>query len=167
MYKIHIFFYACRKHGHLLKTQLGYLARVRLKGIGRSKLLPTKADAKAWVNQIEHCKQVCWLSTKAHALWRRDWQIPWGCNPDYGKQVCIDIGGGLFAFYTHLSRIDVKQGDLVVAGQQIGLSGDTGNAKGMDTLSKGVHLHFEVRTKAFAGTGLGNRLNPLDYFELD
>lgn len=85
----------------------------------------------------------------------------------YGKQVCIDIGGGLFAFYAHLSRIDVKQGDLVVAGQQIGLSGDTGNAKGMDTLSKGAHLHFEVRTKAFAGAVLGNRLNPLDYFDLD
>lgn len=85
----------------------------------------------------------------------------------YGKQVCIDIGGGLFAFYAHLSRIDVKQGDQVKAGQQLGLSGDTGNANGMNTMAKGSHLHFEVRTKAFAGTGLGNRLNPLDYFELD
>lgn len=85
----------------------------------------------------------------------------------YGKQVGIDIGGGLFAFYAHLSRIDVKQGDRVKAGQQLGLSGDTGNAKGMNTMAKGSHLHFEVRTKALAGTGLGNRLNPLDYFELD
>jgi murein DD-endopeptidase MepM/ murein hydrolase activator NlpD len=40
-------------------------------------------------------------------------------------------------FYLHLSRIDVREGDRVRAGQPIGLSGNTG-------CSHGPHLHFGV-----------------------
>jgi murein DD-endopeptidase MepM/ murein hydrolase activator NlpD len=71
-----------------------------------------------------------------------------------------------FAFYAHCDRIDVQVGDHVKAGDQIALSGDTGNAKGMATVSKGGHLHFELRTKQVCGLGLKNRLDPLPFIEL-
>jgi len=71
-----------------------------------------------------------------------------------------------FAFYAHCDRIDVQVGDHVKAGDQIALSGDTGNAKGMETIAKGGHLHFELRTKQVCGLGLKNRLDPLPFIEL-
>lgn len=70
---------------------------------------------------------------------------------------------GLFAFYSHLDRIDVKVGQVIKAGSQIGLSGDTGNAKGMTTIAKGGHLHFELRTTRRPGLGLVGRIDPLPY----
>lgn len=72
-----------------------------------------------------------------------------------------------FVFYAHLDRIDVVVGQIVEAGHVVGLSGDTGNAKGMETISKGGHLHFELRTKQICGLGLKNRLDPLPFIELD
>jgi murein DD-endopeptidase MepM/ murein hydrolase activator NlpD len=73
----------------------------------------------------------------------------------------------LYAFYAHLSEIAVKVGDMVTTGQWIGKTGSTGNAKGMDTIAKGSHLHFEIRTKQNCGLGLTNRLDPLSFVELD
>jgi murein DD-endopeptidase MepM/ murein hydrolase activator NlpD len=42
--------------------------------------------------------------------------------------------------YMHLSRIDVKVGDEVNAGQKLGMSGNTG------TRTTGEHLHFSVKS---------------------
>jgi murein DD-endopeptidase MepM/ murein hydrolase activator NlpD len=54
----------------------------------------------------------------------------------YGLTVVIDHGS--FATrYAHLSKIDVKPGDAVQAGQVIAQSGATGRVTG-------AHLHFEV-----------------------
>jgi murein DD-endopeptidase MepM/ murein hydrolase activator NlpD len=54
-----------------------------------------------------------------------------------GKTVFVDHGNGLITLYCHLDRIDVKPGDPVRKGQQIGLSGMTGRASG-------PHLHWSV-----------------------
>ncbi|MFY1679555.1 MULTISPECIES: M23 family metallopeptidase [unclassified Streptomyces] len=57
----------------------------------------------------------------------------------YGNQVVIKLDEGHYAQYAHLSSISVSVGQSVTAGQEIGLSGSTGN-------STGPHLHFEIRT---------------------
>lgn len=51
-----------------------------------------------------------------------------------GNYTIIDHGHGVFTGYMHQSRFLIKEGDLVRAGQKIGLSGATG-------LVTGPHLH--------------------------
>jgi peptidoglycan hydrolase-like protein with peptidoglycan-binding domain len=65
----------------------------------------------------------------------------------YGNLVIVKIGGGVSAMYAHLSQIDVRPGQTVAAGQQLGLVGMTGNATG-------PHLHFEVRIHGAASDPL-------------
>jgi len=63
-----------------------------------------------------------------------------------GNAVFIDHGYGLYTTYLHLSKIDVKVGDVLERGQQLGLAGATGRVTG-------PHLHWGVRF-------LDNRLDP-------
>jgi murein DD-endopeptidase MepM/ murein hydrolase activator NlpD len=55
-----------------------------------------------------------------------------------GNCVMIDHGLGLMSISMHLSRIDVKPGQQVTRGQQLGLSGATGRVTG-------PHLHWAIR----------------------
>lgn len=58
---------------------------------------------------------------------------------DKANRIVIEHSDGTVAIYGHLKAkgVFVKPGEKVVAGQKIGLSGDTG-------FSTGPHLHFEV-----------------------
>lgn len=60
-----------------------------------------------------------------------------GVQGDYGNVVWIDHGGAVLTVYAHLSTLEVRTGDSVDSGQQIGRSGASGNAAG-------AHLHFEL-----------------------
>lgn len=85
----------------------------------------------------------------------------------YGMTILLKINTSLYAFYAHLSDVKVSVGDIVSAGTCIGLTGSTGNAKGMIDEAHGGHLHFEVRTAAQVGLGLAGRVDPLSFFDLD
>lgn len=58
----------------------------------------------------------------------------------YGRAVRIRHAFGLETQYAHLSRVTVKVGDKVDAGDMIGKLGSTGR-------STGPHLHYEVRLR--------------------
>jgi murein DD-endopeptidase MepM/ murein hydrolase activator NlpD len=66
-----------------------------------------------------------------------------GTAGGYGNMVEIDHGNGITTRYGHLSKILVKEGDTVEAGDLIALSGSTGR-------STGPHLHYEVRRDGVA-----------------
>jgi murein DD-endopeptidase MepM/ murein hydrolase activator NlpD len=55
-----------------------------------------------------------------------------------GSTVLIDHGLGLFSLLAHLSRIDVRVGDLVAQGASVGAVGATGRVTG-------PHLHWTLR----------------------
>ncbi len=61
----------------------------------------------------------------------------------YGLLVEVDHGNGLTSRYAHLSRIEVREGDLVGVGQRVGRIGSTGR-------STGPHLHYETRVNGEA-----------------
>jgi murein DD-endopeptidase MepM/ murein hydrolase activator NlpD len=56
----------------------------------------------------------------------------------YGNSIVIDHGHGVQSLYMHLSQMDIKEGDVVRAGQIIGLSGKTGYAEA-------PHLHISIK----------------------
>jgi len=56
----------------------------------------------------------------------------------YGYLVKVQHEGNVVTYYAHLSAFNVKEGDSVAAGQQVGEMGSTG-------WSTGPHLHFEIR----------------------
>ncbi|UYQ65782.1 M23 family metallopeptidase [Streptomyces peucetius] len=75
-----------------------------------------------------------------------------GWGGAYGNEVVIQHTDGTYSQYAHLSSLAVSSGQSVSGGQQIGLSGSTGN-------SSGPHLHFEVRT----GPSYGSDIDPVAY----
>ena len=68
----------------------------------------------------------------------------------YGNLIKVDHGNGIETWYAHTSKMYVKVGEKVTAGQIIGAVGSTGN-------STGAHLHFEIRKN-------GTRVNAMNYY---
>jgi hypothetical protein len=70
-----------------------------------------------------------------------------------GNCVMVDHGQGLMSISMHLSRIDVKPGQVVAKGERLGLSGATGRVTG-------PHLHWAIRWR-------GAMLDPAKVLRLD
>jgi murein DD-endopeptidase MepM/ murein hydrolase activator NlpD len=64
-----------------------------------------------------------------------------------GNTVVIDHGLGVYSMLAHMSKLSVRQGDIVQAGQVVGLVGATGRVTG-------PHLHWAMRLG-------GARVDPL------
>jgi len=75
-----------------------------------------------------------------------------GWGGAYGRLVEINHDNGVSTRYAHLSKIEVKVGQKVEAGQQVGLVGSTGR-------STGSHLHYETRLN-------GSAVNPVNFFRV-
>ncbi|WP_129306133.1 M23 family metallopeptidase [Streptomyces sp. L2] len=75
-----------------------------------------------------------------------------GWGGAYGNQIVIRMADGMYTQYGHLSSIGVTVGQKVTPGQQIALSGATGNVTG-------PHLHFEARTTP----DYGSDVDPIAY----
>ncbi|MEU8618841.1 M23 family metallopeptidase [Streptomyces sp. NPDC048623] len=75
-----------------------------------------------------------------------------GWGGAYGNNIVIRMNDGTYTQYGHLSAIRVYVGQKVTPGEQIGVSGSSGN-------STGPHLHFEARTTA----EYGSDINPISY----
>ena len=76
-----------------------------------------------------------------------------GYSSAYGNYVEIYHGNNIYSFYAHATRVQVSVGQKVTKGQQIMLSGHTGNVTG-------PHLHFEIRTPSYR---YANCVNPMAY----
>ncbi len=66
-----------------------------------------------------------------------------GWSNSAGNWVVINHGNGITTKYMHHSALSVSVGQRVTKGQQLGLTGTTGN-------SSGVHLHFQVEVNGVA-----------------
>ncbi|MEV4942342.1 M23 family metallopeptidase [Streptomyces zaomyceticus] len=75
-----------------------------------------------------------------------------GWGGAYGNNVVVRMHDGTYTQYGHLASIGVHVGQTVEPGQQIGISGSSGN-------STGPHLHFEARSTA----EYGSDINPIAY----
>jgi hypothetical protein len=71
----------------------------------------------------------------------------------YGNCVIVRHKNGLETVYAHLSKILVESGEVLKAGELVGLGGNTGH-------SFGSHLHFEIRY-------LGQALDTQDFIDFE
>ena len=84
-----------------------------------------------------------------------------GIISGYGESVAITLPSGERTLYTHLRTRNVKKGDRVAMGQQVGELGRTANGKcGRYFCTSPPHLHFEVITDAGPINRSRSRVDP-------
>ncbi|MER5943788.1 M23 family metallopeptidase [Streptomyces sp. NPDC001928] len=157
-----------------MTSATGAPAAVQAQTVAAKKATAKKAPAKKAVSWVKPVKKYTKSASFAQAggMWQsthsgQDFAVPTGTQvvaahggtvvkaggngagdgPAYGNAIVIKHGNGTFSQYAHLSRIDVKIGQVVKTGQNIAKSGNTGN-------SSGPHLHFEIRKSANYGTAI-------------
>ena len=88
-----------------------------------------------------------------------------GANSDYGihARVAHTVTNNgkvelMHTLYAHFSRLDVKAGDVVQAGDRLGLAGSTGN-------STGPHVHLGLAWIGHGVSGYGEAVDPLPYVD--
>ncbi|WP_217247937.1 M23 family metallopeptidase [Streptomyces sp. AC602_WCS936] len=136
-----------------------------------AKKTATKKKAASWVDPVKNYKLTASFAQNG-GMWAskhsgQDFAVPIGTNvvathggtvvkaggngagdgPAYGNAIVIKHGSGTYSQYAHLSKINVKVGQVVKTGQSIAKSGNTGN-------SSGPHLHFEIRTTPNYGSAV-------------
>lgn len=76
------------------------------------------------------------LAARSGYIWTAGWD-----EKGFGQYICEKLENGKYLYYGHMKKgsLKVKTGDLVKAGQPLGIMGSTGN-------STGIHLHFEYRS---------------------
>ncbi|MEU1055064.1 M23 family metallopeptidase [Streptomyces sp. NPDC005876] len=146
-------------------------AQAKAAKAGKAVQAAAKKKAVSWIDPVKSYKLSATFN-QAGGMWShkhsgQDFAVPIGTNvmaahggtvvkaggngagdgPAYGNAVVIKHGNGTYSQYAHLSRIDVKVGQVVKTGQHIAASGNTGN-------SSGPHLHFEIRTTPNYGSAV-------------
>lgn len=136
-----------------------------------AKKTATKKKAASWVDPVKKYELSAGFA-QSGGMWAnkhsgQDFAVPIGTNvvaahggtvvkaggngagdgPAYGNAIVIKHGNGTYSQYAHLSKVNVKIGQVVKTGQSIAKSGNTGN-------SSGPHLHVEIRTTPNYGSAV-------------
>ena len=72
-------------------------------------------------------------------------------NGSYGTHLLVNHGNGVWSLYAHMSKVYVKEGQVVNKDTILGVEGSTGN-------STGSHVHLEIRKSAS-----GSQVNPITF----
>ena len=141
-----------------LKTEERLLSTGPFSQLANSQVESHFADVRSYiykgkkVDQQVHLGYDFAVSQHVPVAAANDGRVVWAADLGiYGNCIVLDHGYGLQSIYGHLSRIDVKPGDLVKKGQTMGNSGSTG-------LAGGDHLHFSMQVD-------GVQINPLEWFD--
>ncbi len=95
--------------------------------------------------------EVVWVSNRWRGL---------GIISPYGNHIIVEHGNGLVSTYAHMSIMIVEVGDVVYAGQALGVAGTTGR-------STGVHLHYMLQyiDRGLSGYPVPDIIDPTFFFD--
>jgi hypothetical protein len=140
------------------KTEEKFLWKPPFKQLTNSKVEAHFADVRTYMYDKKKVDQQVHLGfdlskTKSSPVEAsNDGRIVWaGPLGIYGNCVVVDHGYGLQSIYGHLSAVEVKVGDSVTRGQEIGKSGATG-------MAGGDHLHYSMQID-------GVQVNPVEWWD--